>query len=232
MSDTSCRNRFREWFVPVGSASSSRGATSNHCARGGEDSGIPRFFSVSSHDLAQLSNDRKQCLPAGSSSAPYRGAEENYAVAAVDRLSKVRRSWLMSRVPSKNTGPELRVRRILHRSGLRFRLHSEKLPGVPDIVLRRWMTVVFVHGCFWHRHPNCRKASRPTSNVAFWREKFRRNVARDAKSSRALRELGWNVVVVWACEVSDDRRFVKRLIRRIRGLQNNGVRVPSGRASK
>lgn len=135
----------------------------------------------------------------------------------VDRLTSERRSWLMSRVPSKNTGPELVVRQLLHRAGFRYRLHDPRLPGRPDLVLPRWHTVVCVNGCFWHRHGGCEKASSPKSNSQFWEQKFARNVQRDADVHSELRSLGWNVVVVWSCELTDRDALLQRLTYDIRG---------------
>lgn len=114
---------------------------------------------------------------------------------AVDAL----RRRIMRRVRGRDTGPELAVRRFLHRAGYRFRLHDRRLPGSPDLVLRRHRTVVFVHGCFWHRHRGCRRTTTPKTRREFWRRKFTANVARDAAAVRALETLGWRVVVVWEC---------------------------------
>lgn len=122
----------------------------------------------------------------------------------------------MSRVRSKDTAPEKRVRSFLHRNGFRFRLHVKKLPGTPDIVLPMYRTVVDVRGCFWHRHPNCRQASSPASNAEFWRRKFERNVERDRMNERRLRELGWNLIVVWECELRRSE-FLENLADKIRG---------------
>ncbi|MBP0439560.1 very short patch repair endonuclease [Tianweitania sediminis] len=117
-----------------------------------------------------------------------------------DRISKERRSWLMGRVGSRNTSPELRVRSVAHSLGLRFRLHKKDLPGRPDIVFPKHKLAIFVHGCFWHRHSGCRKASNPRSSVEFWQSKFAANVARDARAVQDLEELGWRVAVIWECE--------------------------------
>ncbi|WP_299894311.1 DNA mismatch endonuclease Vsr [uncultured Ruegeria sp.] len=111
------------------------------------------------------------------------------------------RSRMMSRIRGRNTRPEMALRKALHRKGLRFRLNAKELPGSPDIVLPRWKTVLFVHGCYWHRHHGCRKTTTPASNVEFWAEKFRLNVERDARNIRDLREAGWRVGVVWECAV-------------------------------
>lgn len=118
----------------------------------------------------------------------------------MDRLTPERRSWLMSRVKGKDTSPELAVRRKAHAMGLRFRLHRKDLPGTPDLVFPKHRAVVFVHGCFWHRHPGCRKAGMPKSRVAFWKDKFERNVQRARRDVCALNNLGWSVTVIWECE--------------------------------
>ena len=107
----------------------------------------------------------------------------------------------MSRIRSKNTKPELVVRMVLHRLGYRFSLRRKDLPGTPDIVLAKHKAVIFVHGCFWHRHARCRLATKPKSRAAYWRAKFERNVKRDARVRRALRKLGWKVLAVWECQV-------------------------------
>lgn len=128
-----------------------------------------------------------------------------------DRLSRKRRSWNMSRIRDKDTAPERLVRSALHRAGYRFRLHSKKLPGRPNVVLPRYRTVVFVHGCFWHRHKGCRYAYTPKSRVAFWNAKFDSNVERDRRNARELRRLGWKVVTVWECEADRPGRWLLRL---------------------
>jgi DNA mismatch endonuclease (patch repair protein) len=117
-----------------------------------------------------------------------------------DRISAETRSRLMSRVKNRNTAPELIVRRTLHRMGYRFRLHCKNLPGHPDITLPRYKKVIFVHGCFWHGH-DCPRGKRPTTNQAFWDKKIDRNIERDAKAVAALVEAGWNVLVLWDCQV-------------------------------
>lgn len=117
----------------------------------------------------------------------------------------------MSRIRSRNTSPELKVRSLLHSLGYRFRLHSKALPGRPDIVLRKYRAVIFVHGCFWHRHPGCRYATTPKSNTAFWMEKFQRNVERDTRVREEIETLGWTVLTVWECEIKDLERLAERL---------------------
>jgi DNA mismatch endonuclease (patch repair protein) len=128
-----------------------------------------------------------------------------------DRLSPEQRSWNMSRIRGKDTGPERAVRSLLHRLGYRFRLHSRVLPGKPDIVLRRYRTVIFVHGCFWHRHRNCRFAYSPKTRQAFWAAKFRDNQRRDARLQEGLKSAGWRVLIVWECELRKEARLRKRL---------------------
>lgn len=128
-----------------------------------------------------------------------------------DRLSPERRSWLMSRVGSNDTGPEMRVRKVAHAMGLRFRLHRKDLPGHPDIVFPRWRIAIFVHGCFWHRHPGCKKATTPKSNIEFWTRKFEANVARDIRTQRELEDLGWKVAVIWECGTKSPSEIHRQL---------------------
>lgn len=112
----------------------------------------------------------------------------------------------MSRIRSKDTKPEMAVRRFLYRSGFRYRLNVRKLPGTPDIVLRKYHTAIFVNGCFWHGHAGCRYFVMPKTNVGFWRDKIERNIRRDEVCSELLRAMGWKVVTVWECELKGDRR--------------------------
>lgn len=128
----------------------------------------------------------------------------------MDTLTPERRGALMSRIRSKNTTPELVVRRLAHSLGYRFRVHRRDLPGSPDLVFPARRKVVFVHGCFWHRHDGCAKRGVPKSNVEFWKAKFDTNVGRDR---RKLRALGWGVMVVWECQVRDRSRVAARLVR-------------------
>ena len=122
----------------------------------------------------------------------------------MDSLTKEKRSWNMSRIRSNDTTPELVVRSFLFRQGFRFRLHVKNLPGHPDIVLPKYRTVVEVRGCFWHRHPGCRRATTPSTNAEFWQEKFKRNVERDRNIEKQLKELKWNLIVVWECELKKE----------------------------
>lgn len=129
----------------------------------------------------------------------------------VDHLSPERRSWNMGRIRSKDTSPELRVRSMIHRAGYRYRLHAKAMPGKPDIVMRRHRTVVFVNGCFWHRHEGCRYATTPASNTEYWRRKFERTVARDKESQEALGRDGWQVLVIWECQTRDGAKLANLL---------------------
>ena len=127
------------------------------------------------------------------------------------------RSKMMARIRGRDTAPELAVRRIAHRMGLRFRLHRKDLPGRPDLVFPKHRLAVFVHGCFWHRHEGCRHASTPKSRTTFWTEKFAANVERDARQEAALRTLGWRVLVIWQCETRDEAAVERRLAELIGG---------------
>jgi DNA mismatch endonuclease (patch repair protein) len=129
----------------------------------------------------------------------------------MDRLTPERRSWLMSRVFSKNTSAEMRVRSAAHARGLRFRVHRKDLPGTPDLVFPKWRTAIFVHGCFWHRHSNCKKATTPKTRVDFWQEKFDRNLARDQANLAALCAAGWRAELVWECQTKSPEVLKARL---------------------
>ncbi|MBY5460766.1 DNA mismatch endonuclease Vsr [Rhizobium leguminosarum] len=119
----------------------------------------------------------------------------------VDTLTPAQRSERMSRIRSRDTKPEIALRKALHRLGFRFRVHRTGLPGKPDMVLAKYRTVIFVHGCFWHRHEGCKVATTPKSNTEFWNDKFSRNVERDKQVLKQLEDDGWYVVIVWECEL-------------------------------
>ncbi|NKQ13270.1 very short patch repair endonuclease [Pseudomonas sp. SST3] len=125
--------------------------------------------------------------------------------------SSASRSEIMRSVKRAHTGPEIRVRQALYALGLRFRLHRRDLPGSPDIVLPRFRTAVFVHGCFWHRHLNCRYATTPKSRQDYWLPKFEANVERDARKEAQLQNLGWRVLVIWECETKTPEVLKARL---------------------
>jgi DNA mismatch endonuclease, patch repair protein len=117
----------------------------------------------------------------------------------------------MARVAQKNSRPEIRVRKIAHSLGLRFRIHRKDLVGTPDIVLPKHNLVVFVNGCFWHRHPGCRRASLPKTNAEKWQRKFEENVKRDQLVQVALKDQGWKVLVIWECETRDAKTVEQKL---------------------
>lgn len=116
-------------------------------------------------------------------------------------------SHRMSRVRTRNTDPEIRVRRCLHKLGYRFRLHRRSLPGQPDIVLPRFRTVIFVHGCFWHQHVDCKRSRLPKSRQAYWKSKLENNAKRDVENATKLTDLGWNAVIVWECETRPETKL-------------------------
>ena len=130
----------------------------------------------------------------------------------MDIWSKQKRSEVMSKIRGKNTKPEMILRSQLFRQGLRFRVHQKDLPGKPDIVLPKYKTVIFVHGCFWHYHKNCREGRIPSSNSKFWKEKLERNIAKDKMHCKALKLVGWKVIIVWECEIE---KHLNEVIRKI-----------------
>lgn len=131
----------------------------------------------------------------------------------MDRLSKQRRSRLMSRIGSKNTTPELIVRSLIHRLGYRFRLHYKKLPGKPDLAFPGRRKIIFVHGCFWHGHENCPKGRLPKSNLDVWEPKILRNRERDIANSRELVSQGWEVLTIWQCELKNFESVKDRIVK-------------------
>ena len=135
-----------------------------------------------------------------------------------DVFDTATRSRVMSLIRSKDTNPEMIVRRHFHGAGLRFRLHNNMLPGKPDLVLRRHRAVIFVHGCFWHQHPGCRYAVMPKQNQLYWREKLMGNRARDEERITELEAQGWRVFVVWECELTRER--LDMLVHDVSGVRN------------
>jgi DNA mismatch endonuclease (patch repair protein) len=129
----------------------------------------------------------------------------------VDHVDQAKRSLIMAAVHSEDTGPERVVRGIVHRLGYRYRLHVKTLPGRPDLVFPARRKVIFVHGCFWHRHRMCRYATSPKSRRKFWEAKFAANVARDHRNRRQLKRMGWAVLTVWQCELKKKERLTGRL---------------------
>lgn len=138
----------------------------------------------------------------------------------MDVVDRATRSRMMSGIRGKDTKPELVVRSYLHRAGLRFRLQS-RLPGRPDLVLPKYRTAVFVHGCFWHRHEGCRFTTTPASNAKFWAKKFADNVRRDAHVQQQLAEAGWRVLVIWSCELNE--RKLHALAGKIKRQPKRGI---------
>lgn len=135
----------------------------------------------------------------------------------MDIVSREKRSAMMANIKSRNTRPEMVVRRAAHGLGLRFRLHRRDLPGSPDLVFPRRRTALFVHGCYWHRHHGCKYAYSPKSNVEFWQEKLQTNVERDIRVRQELEAGGWSVVIIWECETRDSGKVIDVLSR---GLSN------------
>lgn len=119
----------------------------------------------------------------------------------MDIWTKDKRSSVMSKIRSKNTKPEIILRKALFSKGFRYRIHDKNLPGKPDIVLPKYRTVIFVHGCFWHYHSDCKEGKVPKTNTKFWAEKLSKNIERDLKHNLALTALGWKIITVWECEI-------------------------------
>jgi DNA mismatch endonuclease (patch repair protein) len=124
----------------------------------------------------------------------------------------------MASVKQRNTVPEVSLRKALHEAGFRFRLHPRSLPGHPDIVLPRYRLAIFVHGCFWHRHHGCKKASTPKTNLEYWIPKFHANVERDARKAEQIESLGWRVFIAWQCEIEEN---VSKVVDQIAKLVGN-----------
>ena len=139
-----------------------------------------------------------------------------------DVFTKSKRSQIMALVRSKDTSPELIVRSTLHRLGYRFSLSSNKLPGKPDIVLSRFHKLIFVHGCFWHQHKGCKASERPSSNSEYWNKKLDRNVARDKRNIATLRKSGWDVLIIWECQIRRKTTLLKKLEKFIKS-SNKGL---------
>jgi DNA mismatch endonuclease (patch repair protein) len=128
-----------------------------------------------------------------------------------DHVNRGKRSLIMAAVHSKDTKPELAVRSLVHALGYRFRLHVASLPGKPDLVFPGRRKIIFVHGCFWHRHARCRYATSPKTRPEFWQEKFFTNVARDRRTRRELKKLGWSILTVWQCELKNPQKLEVRI---------------------
>jgi DNA mismatch endonuclease (patch repair protein) len=131
----------------------------------------------------------------------------------MDIWSKEKRSQVMSKIRSKDTKPEKLLRSSLHNAGFRFRINLKDLPGKPDIVLPKYNAIIFVHGCFWHYHADCREGRIPDTNTAFWKNKLQKTVARDKKNKDSLEKIGWRVLVIWECEIEmQTKETVRRVI--------------------
>lgn len=141
-----------------------------------------------------------------------------------DVFTTQKRSWVMSRIRGKDTGPEKVVRSFLHKNGFRFRLHVSRLPGKPDIVLPKFRTAIFVHGCFWHHHARCKNAVYPKNRAQFWRSKIDGTVRRDRKAIQLLRKSGWSVLTVWECEIEQSPQCLERLLKKLAALTASGAR--------
>jgi len=133
----------------------------------------------------------------------------------MDIWTKEKRSEVMSRIRSKNTGPEQAVRRILTDLGYRYRLHDNKLPGKPDIILRKYNAVIFVHGCFWHLHNGCRDGTVPKTRTEYWQAKLLKNKKRDQKHIRELKKQGWMVLRLWECEIEKKPELVRKKLEKL-----------------
>ncbi|PKO41876.1 MAG: very short patch repair endonuclease [Betaproteobacteria bacterium HGW-Betaproteobacteria-4] len=131
----------------------------------------------------------------------------------VDHVSTARRSEIMASIHSVDTVPELTLRRMLHRLGYRYRIHVKNLPGSPDLVFPGRKKIIFVHGCFWHRHKGCSYTSIPKTRTEFWVNKFEANVKRDRRNQKQLKEMGWRVKIVWECELKHPEKLVKKMVR-------------------
>lgn len=129
-----------------------------------------------------------------------------------DFLTPEKRSELMRKVKTQDTAPEMAVRKILYSLGYRYRLHDTRLPGKPDIVFKKWRKIIFVHGCFWHGHNGCKKSTLPKTARIFWKTKIQNNKKRDLRDITLLRQLGWDIFVVWECETRDLSTLTKRLV--------------------
>lgn len=136
-----------------------------------------------------------------------------------DIFSKIKRSEVMSKVTAKDTRPEVKVRKFLFSKGFRYRKNDKRFPGKPDIILPKYKTAIFVHGCFWHHHDNCRAAALPQTNCEFWKDKMETNVKRDRKNQKDLKELGWKIIIIWQCQIKNRELFEKTMKKVIKKIQ-------------
>lgn len=145
----------------------------------------------------------------------------------MDIVSTEVRSRMMAGIRGSNTTPEMKVRKLLHRHGFRYRLHSQDLAGRPDVVLPRYRLCIFIHGCFWHRHPGCKFTTNPRSREDFWRAKFEQNVKRDTKNRNTLLEQGWRVFELWECGIRKPESELAWLLDSVRDHEKKYVSWPS-----
>jgi DNA mismatch endonuclease (patch repair protein) len=140
-----------------------------------------------------------------------------------DVHSKETRSYNMSRIKGKDTKPEMLVRRFLHSQGFRYRLHDKALPGKPDIVLPKYKTVIFIHGCFWHGHSNCKYYVVPKTRTDWWLNKIKLNINKDQDSAILLRKHGWKIIFIWECQIRPDKRShtLSHLLKSLNGVEKN-----------
>lgn len=139
----------------------------------------------------------------------------------MDTVDRKTRSKIMKSVPQKDTKPEMRLRKALHGMGFRYRLHDKKLPGSPDMVFPKYKVVVFVHGCFWHRH-GCKYTTTPSTRKEFWQAKFKANIERDKRNIRYLKEAGWRVMVVWECVIKGENADIESMLKEVAKFLNSG----------
>ena len=148
-----------------------------------------------------------------------------------DRFTEEQRHYCMSQIRNKNTKPELKLRQALWRLGFRYRVNDKRLPGTPDIVLPKYRTVIFVHGCFWHGHKDCKNATTPKSNTEFWKTKITRNQERDQEVWRQLEAKGWSVIIVWECQLK--KAVLDETIGRVKeGIHLNGQQYQQAREER
>jgi len=133
----------------------------------------------------------------------------------MDSLTQERRSWNMRQIRSKDTKPEILIRKALWRMGYRFRIHYKKLPGKPDVVIIKHKLAIFIHGCFWHRHDGCIEASKPKTNSEYWENKISKTMERDKEHNAEIIQLGWRVIIIWECEIRNDVSENKKLLQRV-----------------
>ncbi len=138
-----------------------------------------------------------------------------------DIFSKAKRSEIMSRISGKETKPEILVRKFLFAQGFRYRKNDKRLPGKPDIVLPKYKTLIFVHGCFWHGHRNCKKSALPQINHEFWKDKIQKNIERDKSKQKELKKLGWKIITIWQCQIKSRESVEKTLKQTVKKIISN-----------